>query len=76
MRRLGAALITLAAVLAPLPALAQHGHSHAPGAASDGHLKTQACLEEFEAVVREGRGSVWRSPRTSRAIPVRSTSSS
>jgi hypothetical protein len=38
-------------------AQAQHqGHGHTSGAPSDGHLRTQACLDEFEAVVRDGRG--------------------
>jgi Spy/CpxP family protein refolding chaperone len=55
--RLWGALAALAAVLAVLPVHAQHqGHGHAPGAASDGHLKAQACADEFEAVVRDGRG--------------------
>ena len=57
MRRLASPLGVLALLLAILPAHAQHpGHGHTPGAASDGHLKAQACAEEFEAVVRDGRG--------------------
>ena len=48
--------LTLAFV--PVSAAAQHaGHQHAPGGApSEGHLKVQACLDEFDAVVRDGRG--------------------
>ena len=48
--------LTLAFV--PVSAAAQHaGHQHAPGGApSEGHLKAQACLDEFDAVVRDGRG--------------------
>jgi Spy/CpxP family protein refolding chaperone len=44
-------------VLVPVVAAAQHaGHQHTPGAPSEGHLKAQACLDEFDAVVRDGRG--------------------
>jgi len=51
--RLGVVVVTLVA----LPAQAQHsGHGHTPGVVSDGHLKAQGCAEEFEAVVRDGRG--------------------
>ena len=48
--------LTLAFV--PVSAAAQHaGHQHAPGGApSEGHLEAQACLDEFDAVVRDGRG--------------------
>jgi Spy/CpxP family protein refolding chaperone len=50
-------LAAVALTLTALPAQSQHpGHSHTPGAASDGHLKAQACADEFEAVVRDGRG--------------------
>lgn len=52
-----ATIAGLAAALAVLPVHAQNqGHGHAPGTASDGHLKAQACADEFEAVVRDGRG--------------------
>jgi Spy/CpxP family protein refolding chaperone len=35
-----------------------HGHSHEPGApgASAGHQRAEACAQEFDSVVREGRG--------------------
>jgi Spy/CpxP family protein refolding chaperone len=57
MRRLASPLGLLALLLAAMPAAAQHpGHSHTPGGTSEGHLKAQACAEEFEAVVRDGRG--------------------
>src|SRR5205823_2822820 len=48
--------LTLAFV--PLSAAAQPaGHQHTPGGApSEGHLEAQACLDEFDAVVRDGRG--------------------
>jgi Spy/CpxP family protein refolding chaperone len=43
--------------LVPVVARAQHaGHQHTPGAPSEGHLRAQACLDEFDAVVRDGRG--------------------
>lgn len=55
--RLWTAAAGLAATLAVLPVHAQHrGHGHAPGTVSDGHVKAQACADEFEAVVRDGRG--------------------
>ena len=52
------ALLPAALLLAlPIVAAAQHaGHQHTPGAPSEGHLKAQACLDEFDAVVRDGRG--------------------
>lgn len=39
-------------------AAAQHGgaHDHTAGAPPDGHRRAQACLDEFESVVRDGRG--------------------
>jgi Spy/CpxP family protein refolding chaperone len=44
-------------IVLPIVAAAQHAaHQHTPGVPSEGHLKAQACLDEFEAVVREGRG--------------------
>src|SRR5262249_5707407 len=51
-------LVLLAIVaVAPLTAAAQHaGHQHTPGAPADGHLRAQACLDEFDAVVGDGRG--------------------
>src|SRR6059036_3934455 len=50
-------VLGLTLALLPLSAAAQHaGHQHTPGAPSEGHLKAQACLDEFDAVVREGRG--------------------
>jgi hypothetical protein len=56
--RLFGALIAGATLLGgAVPAPAQHqGHAHTDGAASDGHLRAQACVDEFEAVVRDGRG--------------------
>ena len=43
--------------LGPAAVSAQHaGHQHTPGAPSEGHLRAQACLDEFDAVVRDGRG--------------------
>jgi Spy/CpxP family protein refolding chaperone len=51
------ALVLAAPLVLVSPLDAQHaGHSHAPGAVSDGHLKVQACADEFDAVVRDGRG--------------------
>ena len=54
------ALVALAMVFAgSVPAHAQHhghGHGHPSGAPTDGHLRAQACIEDFEAVVRDGRG--------------------
>src|SRR5204863_9157461 len=50
-------VLALTLALLPLSAAAQHaGHQHTPGAPSEGHLKAQACLDEFDAVVRDGRG--------------------
>ena len=49
------ALATLLAGTTPVPAQ-HHGHAHTHGTASDGHLRAQACIDEFEAVVRDGRG--------------------
>ena len=44
-------------LLVPVVAAAQHaGHQHTPGAPSEGHLRAQACLDEFDALVRDGRG--------------------
>jgi hypothetical protein len=52
--RLFGALAAVAAVLAALPVHAQHqGHGHAPGAVSDGHLKAQACADEFEVAANQ-----------------------
>jgi Spy/CpxP family protein refolding chaperone len=53
-----ASLVLLAiVVLVPSTVAAQHsGHQHTPGAPSDGHLRAQACLDEFDAVVSDGRG--------------------
>ena len=51
--------LVLLVILALLPSTvaAQHsGHQHTPGAPSDGHLRAQACLDEFDAVVSDGRG--------------------
>jgi Spy/CpxP family protein refolding chaperone len=52
------ALVALAMLLAgAASAPAQHqGHTHTHGAPSDGHLRAQACIDELEAVVRDGRG--------------------
>jgi Spy/CpxP family protein refolding chaperone len=53
------ALLLAAPLLALVPVVAagQHaGHQHTPGAPSEGHLRAQACLDEFDAVVRDGRG--------------------
>src|SRR3989442_9279939 len=50
-------VLALTLALLPLSAAAQHaGHQHTPGAPSEGHLKAQACLDEFDAVVADGRG--------------------
>src|SRR5213080_5537267 len=50
-------VLALTLALLPLSAAAQHaGHQHTPGAPSEGHLKAKACLDEFDAVVRDGRG--------------------
>jgi Spy/CpxP family protein refolding chaperone len=51
-------LVALATMLAGgIPAHAQHhGHSHTAGTPADGHLRAQACADEFDAVVRDGRG--------------------
>jgi Spy/CpxP family protein refolding chaperone len=52
-------LLVLLAIVAVVPstAAAQHaGHQHMPGVPSDGHLRAQACLDEFDAVVSDGRG--------------------
>jgi len=50
-------LAALLLVLVPIVAAAQHtGHQHTAGAPSEGHLRAQACLDEFDAVVRDGRG--------------------
>jgi len=53
-----ASLVLLAIVAGvPLTVAAQHaGHQHLPGTASEGHLRAQACLDEFDSVVSEGRG--------------------
>ena len=53
-----ASLLLLAIVaLVPSTVAAQHsGHQHTPGSPSDGHLRAQACLDEFDAVVSDGRG--------------------
>jgi Spy/CpxP family protein refolding chaperone len=51
--------VPLALILAVVPASApaQHAaHQHAGGAPSEGHRRAQACLDEFDAVVQEGRG--------------------
>jgi len=57
MSRRALVLAALLLLLVPVVAAAQHaGHQHTPGAPSEGHLKAQACLDEFDAVVRDGRG--------------------
>jgi len=49
--------LALILALVPVSAAAQHpGHQHAGGAPPDGHRRAQACLDEFDAVVQEGRG--------------------
>lgn len=51
------ALSVTLVLAAAAPAAAQHsGHRHDTGPVADGHLKAQACADEFEAVVRDGRG--------------------
>jgi hypothetical protein len=52
------ALVALAAMVAgAVPVQAQHhGHGHTAGTPADGHIRAQACADEFEAVVRDGRG--------------------
>jgi len=53
----GSLVLALALALIPLSTNAQHaGHQHTAGEVSDGHLRAVACLEEFDAVVRDGRG--------------------
>ena len=52
--RLFGILASLAMLLIASSALPQH-HDHA-GGASDGHRRAQACSDEFDAVVRDGRG--------------------
>jgi Spy/CpxP family protein refolding chaperone len=56
--RLSGAVVALATLLAgAIGAHAQHhGHGHTSGAPSEGHLRAQGCIDEFEAVVRDGRG--------------------
>ena len=50
-------LLALISALVPVTAAAQHApHQHTPGAPSEGHLRAQACLDEFDAVVADGRG--------------------
>jgi len=50
-------LLVLGFALVPATAAAQHaGHEHTPGTPSAGHVRAQACLDEFDAVVAEGRG--------------------
>src|SRR5437763_9335006 len=50
-------LLVMALVFIPASAPAQHaGHEHTPGTPSEGHRRAQACLDEFDAVVRDGRG--------------------
>lgn len=51
--------VPLALILAlfPVSAPAQHAaHQHAGDAPSEGHRRAQACLDEFDAVVQDGRG--------------------
>ena len=53
----GSWLLVLALTLVPLSTNAQHpAHQHTPGDVSEGHLRAAACLDEFAAVVRDGRG--------------------
>jgi Spy/CpxP family protein refolding chaperone len=52
--RLFGILATVAMLLIASSALPQH-HDHT-GGASDGHRRAQACIDEFDAVVRDGRG--------------------
>src|SRR5262249_57451921 len=53
----GSLLLVLALTLIPLSTNAQHAaHQHTPGDVSQGHLRAVACLDEFDAVVRDGRG--------------------
>ena len=54
---LAGTLALAASLLVTVPLDAQHaGHTHTPGAASEGHIAAQACADEFDAVVRDGRG--------------------
>jgi hypothetical protein len=50
--------VALATLLAGVSAAhaQHHGHGHTGAAPSEGHLRAQACADEFEAVVRDGRG--------------------
>ena len=53
----GSFLLALTLALVPLSVDAQHaGHQHTGGEVSEGHLRALACLDEFDAVVRDGRG--------------------
>ena len=53
----GSLLLVIALTLVPLSTNAQHAaHQHRPGEVSEGHLRAVACLDEFDAVVRDGRG--------------------
>ena len=55
--RLFGAIVALAMIVVATPAHPQHrGHGHSQGAPSDGHLRAEVCNDEFEAVVRDGRG--------------------
>jgi Spy/CpxP family protein refolding chaperone len=50
-------VVLLTVAIVPLTAAAQHaGHQHMPGTPSEGHLRAQACLDEFDSVVTDGRG--------------------
>jgi hypothetical protein len=49
--------LALASALVAAPALAQDGpHAHGGAAPSTGHRAAQACQEEFDGVVADGRG--------------------
>src|SRR3989442_14009851 len=50
-------VLALTLALVPVSAAAQPaGHQRTPGGPSEGHLRARACADEFDAVVRDGRG--------------------
>ena len=51
------AVVALAIIVVGTAAHPQHhGHGHTQGAPSDGQHRAEVCNDEFEAVVRDGRG--------------------
>lgn len=69
-RLFGAVVVLAIACAGAASAHAQHaGHGHTGGAPSEGHLRAQACLDEFEAVVRDGRGFGMAFPADQQGYP-------